>query len=105
MQLEQSDVNSLPAESVETMWAPGATTSGLAKPSCVRPRLDQLASASSPICFVPLSSTAPTVITYGSLPGAYLTASESLPRLPAAATTTMPLNQAASAAASSGSVL
>ena len=51
-----------------------------------------------------MSSSAPTVITYGSLPGARDTASGAVPRLPAAATTVMPANQAASAAASSGSV-
>ena len=45
------------------------------------------------------------MITYGSLAGEYCTASESLPRLPAAATTTMPCIQVASTAASSGSVL
>ena len=45
------------------MWAPGASTSGFAKPSCVVPRLDQLASASSIVFFVPWSSTPPTEIT------------------------------------------
>ena len=52
---------------------------------------------------VPGSSVAPTEITYGSLPGAYWTASSAAPRLPAAATTTMPACQANSTAASSGS--
>ena len=38
------------------------------------------------------------------MPGAYETASGAMPSLPAAATTTRPLNHALSAAASSGSV-
>src|SRR3954452_8059301 len=42
---------------------------------------------------------------YGSLPGAYWTASAAVPRLPAAATTTIPCSQADSTAASSGSLL
>jgi hypothetical protein len=50
-------------------------------------------------------SSAPTVITNGSLPGAYdsETGPESEPWFPAAATTTMPSNQRASTALSSGS--
>jgi hypothetical protein len=89
---------------VETMCEPGATTSGFANPSWVVPRLDQLSSASSSVFFVPMSSTAPTVITNGSFPGAYERASELAPSLPDAVTTTMPLFHAASTAASSGSV-
>src|SRR5215208_6611534 len=95
--------NSLSGASGATMCAPGASTSGLSKPSCVTPRLDHDATASSLVNFVPRSSTAPTEITNGSLPGAYKTASGSSPRLPAAVTTTRPANQAASAAASRGS--
>ena len=85
------------------MWAPGATTSGLATPSWVMPRLENAAIVSSPGSSVSTSSVAPTEITYGSLPGAYWTASAASPRLPAAATTTMPACQANSTAASSGS--
>src|SRR5215212_8410450 len=85
------------------MWAPGATRSGLTYPSCVTPRLDHGARLSSVVSLVPWSSTAPTVITYGSLAGAYDTASASVPRFPAAATTTNPCIQAASTAASNGS--
>src|SRR6516164_4343855 len=79
--------------------------SGFWTPSWVVPRLDQLATVSSLGSGVPFSSAAPTVITYGSFAGAYCTASDAVPRLPAAATTTIPCIQAASAAASSGSVL
>ena len=85
------------------MCAPGAMTSGLAKPSCVRPVLDQSARAPRPL--LPFSSTPPTEITNGSLPGANLTASAAAPRLPEAATTTMPFCHAYSTAASSGSSL
>src|SRR3954463_13150910 len=60
----------LPGASGPTMCAPGAAISGLAKPSWVTPRLDQLASRSSRVSLEPWSSTAPTVIAYGSLPGA-----------------------------------
>src|SRR5947209_20617091 len=91
--------------STETMCAPGAYTSGFWMPSWVVPWLDQLAGESSLGSAVPFSSAAPTVITYGSLAGAYCTASDALPRLPAAATTTTPCIHAASAAASSGSVV
>src|SRR5215217_8663929 len=105
MQVGHSVANALFGASVETMWAPGAWMSGLAKPSCVTPRLDQLGRLSSPSAWLIWSSSAPTEITYGSLPGAYCTASASLPRLPAAATTTRPFSHADSTAASSGSVL
>ena len=47
----------------------------LRTPSWVRPRLDQGASTSSSRVNVPRSSSAPAVITHGSLPGAYVTAS------------------------------
>ena len=53
----------------------------------------------------PWSSSAPTVITYGSLAGENVTPSRRGASLPAAATTTMPVFQADSTAASSGSVL
>src|SRR3954452_2186167 len=105
MQVGQSVENALDGASVDTMCAPGAWMSGLAKPSCVRPRLDQLGRLSSPSAWLIWSSRAPTEIAYGSLPGAYCTASASLPRLPAAATTTRPFSHADSTAASSGSVL
>ena len=58
-----------------TMCAPGASTSGLAAPSWVTPRLENAAVTSSPGSGVPSSSVAPTEITYGSLPGGYWTAS------------------------------
>ena len=64
------------------MRAPGATTSGLLKPSCVTPRLEKVASVSSAGSAVSASSVAPTEITNGSLPGAYWTASAASPRLP-----------------------
>src|SRR3954451_13275849 len=105
MQAGQSLVKALPGARVEMMWAPGAITSGLAKPSWVVPMLPQLVEVSSAVPLVARSSAPPTVITYGSLPGAYRTASVAVPRLPAAATTTMPFSQADSTAASSGSVL
>src|SRR5436309_13990243 len=92
MQLGHSVVNVELGASVETMWAPGALTSGLAKPSCVSPRLDHDAKASSLLPWVPLSSTAPPEMTNGSLPGAHEAASALVPRLPAAATTTTPFS-------------
>src|SRR3954470_13150948 len=95
--------NALLGASTDTMCAPGARTSGLARPSCVVPTLDQ--SAREPWPLLPVSSMPPTEITYGSLAGAYCTASAAVPRLPAAATTTMPFSHAYSTAASSGSVL
>src|SRR3954470_23588687 len=69
---------------METMWAPGAMMSGLDSPSCVWPLLDQSTTVSSLRVSVALSSTAPTDITHGSLPGAWSPASGALPRLPAA---------------------
>src|ERR687897_589650 len=95
---------SLPWASVDTRPTPGARTSGLRTPSWVSPRLDHGASESSPRIHVPLSSSAPTVTTHGSLAGANVTPSWVAPSLPAAATTVRPLNQACSTAASSGSV-
>ena len=53
---------------------------------------------------VPLSSSAPAVMTHGSFAGANVTPSLVVPSLPAAVTTTRPLNHALSTAASSGSV-
>src|SRR5688572_28789625 len=105
MQVGQSDENVLPGASVETMRAPGAWMSSLENPSWVTPRLDHVARLSSPSAWLVWSSSAPTEMAYGSLPGAYCTASASVPRLPAAATTTRPLSHADSTAASSGSVL
>src|SRR5579884_1172522 len=91
--------------STETMWAPGAYTSGFWKPSWVVPWLDHGAIVSLSGLDEPFSSTAPTVITYGSLAGAKSTAPGTAPRFPAATTTVSPCIQADSAAASSGSVL
>src|SRR5918997_3456431 len=104
-QVTQRLVKRLVGARLETILAPGALTSGFLWPSSVTPRADQEASVSSLWARVPWSSTPPTEITYGSLPGARVTASSAVPRLPAAATTTIPLNQAASTAALSGSVL
>ena len=53
----------LSGASTDTMCTPGAVTSGLSKPSCVVPRLDQSAISSSRGLTVPWSSTAPTVTT------------------------------------------
>src|SRR5919108_1926423 len=86
------------------MYRPGAERSGLVKPSIVFPYADQLGSVSSLGSDVPFWSSAPTVITNGSLPGAYdIETGPPLPWLPAAATTTMPFSQSASTARSSGS--
>src|SRR5689334_8091107 len=70
MQDGHSVSNRLDGAASEMRCAPGATTSGLAKPSCVVPRLDQSASMSSFVDVVPCSSVPPTVITNGSLAGA-----------------------------------
>ena len=43
VQFGHSASNALPGASTDTMCAPGAMTSGLAMPSCVRPVLDQAA--------------------------------------------------------------
>src|ERR1700759_4811989 len=93
-QLQLALAKTLFGASTETMWAPGAYTSGFETPSWVVPRLDHEAAASSLGSAVPFSSTPPTVITYGSFAGEYCTASRAVPRLPAAATTTMPCIQA-----------
>ncbi len=78
----------------ETMCPPGATTSGLTKASNVGPADENEASRSSaPSPGVKLSVIAPTVITYGTLPGTP-TENGSGPVLPAEVTTTIPACQA-----------
>ena len=79
--------------------------SGFWKPSIVYPYADQYGSVSSYGSAEPCWSSAPTVITNGSLPGEndMSTGPVSEPWLPAAATTTTPLNQRLSTALSSGS--
>src|SRR2546423_3923915 len=89
---------------VEIMYRPGAERSGFEKPSIDLPCADQLGIVSSLGSEVPFWSVAPTVITNGSLPGAYdMLTGPPWPWLPAAATTTMPFSQRASTALSSGS--
>ncbi len=71
-------------------WPPGTTTSGLTKPSKVGPADENEVTPQPTDEFgFQLSVIAPTVITYGVLPG-----TETLiglgPKLPAEATTTMP---------------
>ena len=105
MQAEQRCAKSLFGASVETRPTPGASTSGLCTPSCVRPWLDHGASDVVETEKVPLSSRAPTVMTQGSFAGENVTPSLVCASLPAAATTMMPLFQACSTAASSGSVV
>src|SRR5712691_4262355 len=83
------------------MRRPGATTSGLEVESGGVPQDEKLARISSLMPAVPRSSVAPTVMTYGSSPGA-TTVPELGPPLPAAATTATPRIQAISTAASSG---
>src|SRR5919201_1839764 len=87
------------------MYRPGAATSGFEKPSIVVPKADQYGTSSSVGSDVMCWSVAPTVITNGSLPGAYdiETGPLPLPWLPAAATTTIPSSQSRSTALSSGS--
>src|SRR3954451_23524158 len=70
MQVGHRPANALSGARVDTMCAPGATTSGLTNPSWVTPRLDQSVSASSHGQPVPWSSTAPTESANGSLAGA-----------------------------------
>src|SRR5215207_8009586 len=105
MQAGHRCAKSLFGASVDTRPTPGASTSGLRTPSCVRPWLDHGASASSRRVIVPLSSRAPTVMAHGSFAGENVTPSFVSASLPAAATTAIPLFQACSTAASSGSVV
>src|ERR1700742_2318715 len=79
--------------------------SGFEKPSSVVPYADQSGTVSSDGSDVWFWSSAPTVITNGSLPGAadMSTGPSPVPWLPDAATTTMPLSQRLSTAWSSGS--
>src|SRR5688500_19519829 len=68
---------------------PGATTSGLANPSAaVGPTPENEASVSSEMAAVVRSSTEPAVMTSGSSPGLEIVPG-AVPRLPAAAPTTM----------------
>src|SRR5438477_8582430 len=86
------------------MYLPGAERSGLEKPSIVLPCADQLGTVSSLGSEVPFWSSAPTVITNGSFPGAYdMLTAWPWPWLPAAATTTIPFSHRASTALSRGS--
>src|SRR5215212_9200026 len=105
MHAGQRCAKSLFGASVETRPTPGASTSGLRTPSWVRPWLDQGARMSSRRVKVPRSSRAPTVMTHGSFAGEYVTPSFVSASFPAAATTVIPLFQACSTAASSGSVV
>src|SRR5882762_8399298 len=91
----------LPGTRRETMRRPGATRSGLAFESAL-PQAENQASTSSPRSMVPRSSVAPTVMTYGSMPGV-TTVLRSGPPFPDAATTTRPRRHAISTAADSGS--
>src|SRR6185503_1824118 len=85
------------------MWPPGETSSGFTKPSYVGPVDENDASRSSAYLYgVLLSVSAPTVITYGTLPGTF-TVIGSGPSLPADTTTTMPARHAAITAWFSGS--
>src|SRR5215471_3588284 len=93
-----------PGDRLETTERPGASRSGLAKPSLVGPLLENDASLSSLLNTVVLSLLAPTVMTKGSLPGAVTVPGE-LPLLPAAVTTTTPSFQTRSTAKSRGSTV
>src|SRR3954470_5667007 len=77
-----------------TTCSPGATTSGLRVPS---PSFENAEVTSSAGSAVPLASSLPTAMTYGSVAG-LLTFPVPKPSLPTATTTTMPLCQACSAA-------
>ena len=88
---------------IETIRRPGATRSGLGADPYVVPQAENQASSSSDTLTDPRSSVAPTVMTYGSVPGVW-TVPWSGPSLPAATTTTRPRFQAISTAAASGSV-
>src|SRR5213075_1589848 len=91
-----------PGERLETSERPGASRSGLARPSLVGPLLENDASLSSTVATVVLSLLDPTVITNGSLPGA-VTVPGALPPFPAAVTTTTPAFHTRSTAKSRGS--
>src|SRR5207247_10481788 len=82
--------SALDADSGATIFRPGATRSGLARASCVLPRPLNEQTLSSSSLSVWLSSRQPTVMTNGSLPGAYHVAPLTSPRLPAEATTVTP---------------
>src|SRR5258708_25789106 len=92
----------LPGTRTETILRPGATRSGLARPSAVGPTLDHDGMLSSDGAAVLLSSEAPTVSTSGSMPGVWMVPAPG-PLLPAAVTRTRPDSQASSAAAANGS--
>jgi len=80
------------------MCRPGATRSGFASPSyVVGPHDDHDGVESSAIVLVPLSSTAPTVITNGSSPGTAIEPAPG-PELPADTTTATPANESTSTA-------
>ena len=79
--------------------APGATRSGLRVPS---PRVEKSGMTSSFRPIVPLASSAPTAITYGSCAG-LSSLPVPVPSLPADTTTTSPRCQACSAACARGS--
>src|SRR5579862_7188126 len=83
-----------------TMYRPGAEMSGFEKPSAVKPYADHQGTVSSDGSAVWFWSSAPTVITNGSLPGAsdMSTGPVPVPKLPAAATTVMPANHSCSTA-------
>src|SRR3954452_10452768 len=83
-----------PGAASDTMCAPGATTSGFARPSAaVGPRPVKFDSTSSPRPLLPLSSIAPTVMTNGSSAGLLIVPAAG-PRLEAATLTTTPACQA-----------
>ena len=70
MQVGHSVAKALPVASGATMRAPGASTSGLAKPSWVVASTRVGRELVVEVSLLPCSSSAPTVITYGSFPGA-----------------------------------
>src|SRR5213594_1821713 len=94
--------SALPGTRSDTMRRPGATRSGLTFESAL-PHDENVAIVSSRGLIVPLSSVAPTVIAYGSMPG-LATVSRPGPLFPAATTTTSPRRHAISTAADIGSV-
>ncbi len=87
-----------PGARSDTTDTPGATTSGLLYP-WNRSLPDQLGTTSSAVDAVAPVSAAPTVTTYGSLPGEVTAPA---PSLPADTTTVIPEAHAASTAADSG---